>query len=171
MATKKEIFNVIEIFKKKRNKNYILLKCTSNYPSDPSDSNILTIKDMKKEFKCPVGISDSYSRYWCAISFSRLGAQVVEKHFKLKSSSKKRALDDAFSLIPEQMTQLVCESKNVWKSIGKTLMDQAKMKKSLIFRRSLFATKNIKKGDFFTSIISEYFGQILVCNPKNLIRL
>ena len=118
MATKTEILNVIKIFKKKRNKNYILLKCTSNYPSDPSDSNIITIKDMKKEFKCPVGISDHTLGIGVPLASVALGAQVVEKHFKLKNSSKKE-LDDAFSLIPEQMSQLVRESKNVWKSIGK----------------------------------------------------
>ena len=167
MATKKEIFNVIEIFKKKRNKNYILLKCTSNYPSDPSDSNILTIKDMKNEFKCPVGISDHTLGIGVPLASVALGAQVVEKHFKLKSSSKKRALDDAFSLIPEQMTQLVCESKNVWKSIGKISYGPSKNeKKSLIFRRSLFATKNIKKGDFFTSDNIGIFRPNIGLQPK-----
>ena len=57
MATKKEIFNVIEIFKKKEIKItfYSSVQVTIH---QTSDSNILTIKDMKKEFKCPVGISD-----------------------------------------------------------------------------------------------------------------
>ena len=74
---------------------------------------------MKKEFKCPVGISDHTLGIGVPLASVALGAQVVEKHFKLKNSSKKKALDDAFSLIPEQMSQLVRESKNVWKSIGK----------------------------------------------------
>ena len=152
MATKKEISNVIKIFKKQRNNNYILLKCTSNYPADPADSNILTIQDMKKKFKCPVGISDHTLGIGVPLASVALGAQVVEKHFKLKSSFKKKALDDAFSLDPKQMSQLVRESKNVWKSIGKISYGPTNNeKKSLIFRRSLFATKDINKGEFFTS--------------------
>lgn len=167
MATKKEILDVIKIFEKKRNKNYILLKCTSNYPSDPSDSNILTIQDMKKQFNCPVGISDHTLGIGVPLASVALGAQVIEKHFKLKSSSKKKALDDLFSLDPEQMSQLVRESKNVWKSIGKISYGPTNNeKKSLIFRRSLFATKDIKKGDLFTSENIGIFRPNIGLQPK-----
>tara|TARA_B100000989_G_C19494444_1_gene451329 strand:+ start:111 stop:1145 length:1035 start_codon:yes stop_codon:yes gene_type:complete len=167
MATKKEIFNAIKIFKKKRNNKYILLKCTSNYPADPSDSNILTIEDMKKKFKCPVGISDHTLGIGVPLASVALGAQVVEKHFKLKSSFKKKALDDAFSLNPEQMSQLVRESKNVWKSIGKISYGPTNNeKKSLIFRRSLFAKKDINKGDLFTSDNIGIFRPNIGLQPK-----
>ena len=48
-TTLKEIKNTIKIFKKKNFKNFALLKCTSSYPAPVSDSNILSIPDMKKK--------------------------------------------------------------------------------------------------------------------------
>ena len=50
--------------------------------------------------------------------------------------------------------------------LAKSLMDQVIMKKILIFRRSLFATKNIKKGDLFTSDNIGIFRPNIGLQPK-----
>ena len=53
-----EIKELLKFLKKNKCKNFALLKCTSSYPALPSDSNINTIKDMRKKFNCEVGLSD-----------------------------------------------------------------------------------------------------------------
>ena len=39
-------------------KNLALLKCTSNYPADINDINLLSIPKLIERYKCPVGSSD-----------------------------------------------------------------------------------------------------------------
>ena len=149
MASINEINNVVKIFKKHHNYNYVLLKCTSNYPSDPKNSNIKTILDLKKKFNCEIGISDHTKGIGVAIAATVLGASVIEKHFKLNHETK--SLDKDFSLNPEQMKKLVVECKSAIDSLGQVhygpTIDE---KKSLYFRRSIIVKKNIKKGDYFS---------------------
>ena len=48
MASKKEIKEAIKTAKKNGCPKVILLKCTSAYPAGITDTNIATIKDLKK---------------------------------------------------------------------------------------------------------------------------
>ena len=61
----------------------VLLKCTSSYPTDPKESNIRTIKNMRETFNCEVGISDHTLGIGVALASISLGASIIEKHFCL----------------------------------------------------------------------------------------
>ena len=58
MATKEEIFEAINAAREVNCRDLAILKCTSNYPASPSNTNISSIRAMRDIFNCEVGISD-----------------------------------------------------------------------------------------------------------------
>ena len=149
MATKSEISDAVEVARKNGCKNLALLKCTSTYPAPEEDINLRTIQDMKKEFKCEVGLSDHTLGISVPLAALSLGATIIEKHFVL--SKKKITPDSAFSADPSEFSQLVTEAKKVFKSLGKVKYGATKSElSSLKFRRSLYVVKDIKKGELIT---------------------
>ena len=151
MATKKEVHQALECAKKYGCKNIALLKCTSTYPAPVSDINLKTIEDMRKEFNCEVGLSDHTLGIGVPLVAICNGATIIEKHFTL--SKKIKSPDSAFSSEPSEFKQLVKESKNISLSIGKIKYGPSESeKKSLIFRRSLYVVKDIKKGETFSDL-------------------
>jgi len=128
----------------------LLLKCTSNYPSSPEDSNLVTIPHMKQLFNTEVGISDHTLGIGVSIAGVALGATMIEKHFTLKRSDG--GVDSAFSLEPNEMNILVKEAYKAWHAIGSVCYSATEQeKKSAIFKRSVYVVKDIKKGDVFSS--------------------
>ena len=156
----KELTELVNLIKKLRCKNLILLKCTSNYPASPKYSNLLTIPFLKKKYNCQIGLSDHTLGIGTAIASIALGATVVEKHFTLKRSDG--GMDSAFSLEPNELKDLVIETKRAWESIGKVFVGPTSHEiKSLQFRRSIYVSKKIKKGAKFNS------NNISVIRPAN----
>ena len=52
---------------------------------------------------------------------------------------------------PEEFSQLVSETKRAWQAIGEiNYGPTSSEKKSLIFRRSIYVARDIKKGEKFT---------------------
>ena len=149
MASKAEITETVKTLQDFGCKQYALLKCTSSYPADPKNSNIMTIPDLKKQFKCVIGLSDHTMGVGAALGAISHGANIIEKHFTL--DRKDGGVDSAFSLQPEEMKTLVQESINAWKSIGKIFYGATESEKgSLKFRRSLYVSKDIEKNEVFT---------------------
>src|SRR5690606_918418 len=73
----------------------------------------------------------------------------IEKHFTLNRADG--GVDSTFSLEPKELKSLVVESERAWLSLGKvTYTLSQKEQKSMVFKRSLFASSDIKKGEPFT---------------------
>ena len=87
MASISELDELVQTMLDCGNKNFILLKCTSNYPSQPTNANIRTIPHMKNLFKCEVGLSDHTMGIGVPVASVSLGATVIEKHFTLDRSA------------------------------------------------------------------------------------
>mgnify|MGYP001315650536 CR=1 FL=1 len=103
------------------------------------------IVDVIKKFKCNVGLSDHTLGIGVAVSSIAYGASVIEKHFVLDRS--KGGVDSSFSLEPQEMKNLCIEVKNAWQAKGKIFYGVTKSeKKSLRFRRSLYFTRDLSKG-------------------------
>jgi len=86
----------------------VLLKCTSTYPADPSNSNLKTIIDMQNQFPdCVIGLSDHTLGTSVSIGGISLGAKVIEKHFTISRSEG--GIDSAISLEPVEMKKLVTD--------------------------------------------------------------
>ena len=149
MASLSEIDQAVRVAKNSGCVNIILLKCTSNYPANPSDSNLSTIRHMRELFNCEVGLSDHTKGIGAAIASIPLGATVIEKHFKL--SKYEKGVDGEFSLDPIEFKSLVEESRVAWQSIGKIKYGPVDNEKNYLqYRRSLYVTQDMRKGEKFT---------------------
>ncbi|OVE82216.1 pseudaminic acid synthase [bacterium K02(2017)] len=146
MASFEEMQDIVNVIAKTGNNNFILLKCTSTYPGDPSSSHVNTIPDMQKRLGCQIGLSDHTLGIGVALASISLGATVIEKHFTL--SRAEGGVDAAFSLEPAELKQLVVESQRAFKGLGQVHYGLVEGEKSSMrFRRSLYITKNCKAGD------------------------
>jgi N-acetylneuraminate synthase len=149
MASISELGETVSVARNAGCEDLILLKCTSSYPSSPENSNLLTIPHLRELFECEVGLSDHTLGLGVAVASVALGATVIEKHFTLNRLDG--GVDSAFSLEPNEMKQLVEESERAWSALGKVFYGPTVAElKSLQFRRSLYVTENLKKGDLLT---------------------
>ncbi|HDH87032.1 MAG TPA: pseudaminic acid synthase [Desulfobacteraceae bacterium] len=149
MATIAELDETVGTAREAGCRDLILLKCTSSYPATPKNTNIRTIPHMAELFNCQVGMSDHTMGIGAAVASVALGATVIEKHFTLSRADG--GVDSTFSMEPDEMRALVIETKRAWQALGKVSYGPTeKEKKSLIFRRSLYIVKDMKKGDIFT---------------------
>lgn len=127
----------------------VLLKCTSTYPASPENTNIRTIPHLRELFGCEVGLSDHTMGVGVAVAAVALGASVVEKHFTLARADG--GVDSAFSLEPAEMSNLARETERAWQAMGSVHYGPTEAeRKSLVFRRSIYASADIAKGDQFT---------------------
>ena len=125
-----------------------LLKCTSSYPAKFSDANLLSIPWLREKFQCVVGLSDHTSGIAAAIGSVVLGASIIEKHFIV--SRDHGGVDSSFSADESEFGKMIMEIKNAWWAIGEpTLRLSEEEKKSLMFKRSIYAVSQIKKGEIF----------------------
>ena len=149
MATLDEINETYKIAKKFGAKDITLLYCVSNYPSSLKDFNLNNIKILKNKFKCRVGLSDHSKDNKVAIASVAAGAEVIEKHIAL--DNQKKGLDIQFSLKGKEIKDFREDIDLAYQLLGKKTFHRNKSEeKSKIYRRSIFATKNIKKGEKFT---------------------
>lgn len=149
MADAGEISEMVETFKGAGGENLVLLKCTSNYPSTPGNSNIRTIPHMRDLFHSQIGLSDHTLGTGVAVASVALGATVVEKHFTL--ARKDGGVDSQFSLEPDEMTALVNETLRAWQALGEVNYGPTDSEKSSgKYRRSLYITADLKAGDTLT---------------------
>ena len=145
-----DIKKVIKILKLNKNSKLILLKCIAEYPADPKDLNLKTIAYMRKKFKCLIGFSDHTLGIGASIAATTLGACVIEKHLKLENDNT--SIDSFFSVTPSQFKKMVKEIRDAENSIGRVSFSLGKNQKIILeSRRSLYASKNIKKGEKFTN--------------------
>ena len=149
MANLDEIETTVRTAKRNGANDITLLYCVSNYPSKISDFNLNNINILKKKFKCKVGISDHSTDNRVAIASIAVGAEVIEKHIAL--DNQKKGFDIDFSLKGKEIKKLRDDIDVAFNLLGKKSFFRNKSEnKSKIFRRSIFTTKNIKKGEKFS---------------------
>ncbi|HHV73354.1 MAG TPA: pseudaminic acid synthase [Thermoanaerobacterium sp.] len=149
IATLSDIEEAINACKRMNNDQIVLLKCTSEYPSPLEEINLKTIPNMIETFKTIVGLSDHTLGISVPVAAVVLGAKIIEKHFTLSRSMG--GPDAAFSLEPDEFSQMVRSVREVEKALGDVSYELSdKSMKSREFSRSLFAVEDIKKGGIFT---------------------
>lgn len=149
MASIAELGETVSTIRNAGCEEFVLLKCTSTYPANPKNSNVVTIPHIRELFGCEVGLSDHTIGVGASVAAVAHGATVIEKHFTLSRADG--GVDSAFSLEPVEFRQLVIESERAWQSLGKVTYEPMEAEKgSLIFRRSLYIAEDMKKGDELT---------------------
>ena len=151
MANLKEIELAYKTAKKYGAKDIALLYCVSNYPSKNSDFNLNNIKILKNKFKCKVGLSDHSKDEKIAVASVAAGAVIIEKHIAL--DNQKKGLDIKFSLKGKAIKRFREAIDLSYKLLGKeTFYRHKSEEKNKIFRRSIFAAKDIKKNEKLTKV-------------------
>ncbi len=149
IATIDEIQDAVDICKSVGNNEIILLKCTSAYPAALEDANLLTIPNLAQTFGVIAGFSDHTLGITAPIVATTLGAKVIEKHFILDKSIG--GADADFSLDKQEFADMIKAVRDSEKLLGKVDYSMTeKKKKSRQFARSLYVSKDIKKGEIFT---------------------
>lgn len=158
LASIEDISTAIETAKKSGAKDITILKCTSSYPADASDTNLLTIDDMQQKFGVKVGLSDHTLGIGAAIAAIALGAVAIEKHVTL--SREDGGVDSAFSLTPAELKMLKEEGIRAWKARGKVTYGGTDNEQySKRFRQSIWPSRDIKKGEILSS------ENLKICRP------
>jgi len=149
MATTQEIDEAVSTIRANGCEQFVLLKCTSSYPSVEKDANILTIDDMRQRYECEVGLSDHTLKPYVAFAATAHGAVVIEKHFTIARTEG--GVDSAFSIEPLELRELVQGNKLVWQSLGDICYGSLDVEgTSLKERPSIYVVRPIKKGALFT---------------------
>lgn len=149
MANEQEIQEAVDCVLGEGNQQIILLHCISSYPATTEKSNLNAIRTLREKYDVTSGLSDHTLSNVAAISGVTLGACVIEKHFMLSNDIE--SPDKAFSILPQQLQQLVDDVNTTWQALGSgsisTTEEESKNKQ---FRRSIYIVSDIKKGEVLT---------------------
>lgn len=149
MATLGEIDEALNVCRQSGGNEIALLKCTSAYPASPEEMNLKTIAHMSEAFQVPVGLSDHTLGTAVSVAAVAVGACIVEKHLTLNRNEN--GPDSAFSMEPNEFQEMVRSIRITEKAMGNVCYDLTeKQKESRMFRRSLFAVKDIRNGEKIT---------------------
>ena len=149
MATLDEIQHAVSVLSANGTTELALLKCVSAYPAPAQDMHLRTMADMRLRFKCPVGLSDHTLGPTVAVAAVALGADLIEKHIKLNQEDD--TPDAAFSMAPDAFGEMVQALRLTESALGQVHYQQTEQEtKSLVFRRSIFVSQDIKKGHTFS---------------------
>ena len=166
VASFDDIAESVEVLKSAGCKEIILLKCTSTYPASPEKTNLLTIPHMRERWQCEIGLSDHTMGIGVALAAVGLGVRVIEKHFTLNRADG--GVDSAFSMEPHEMKALVDESLKAYQALGHVQTEvQAVEEKSLLFKRSIYAEKDIKAGETLNDTNLKIIRPALGLAPKH----
>lgn len=149
MASVEEIQDAVDACKRVGNDQIVLLKCCSEYPANWEDMHLGNIPDMRERFGVHVGLSDhSFGSIGAVVAVS-LGARVIEKHVKIDGV---KSADSEFSMTMEEFGQMIKDVNDACViSKGPDYSLSPKEQASTVFRRSLFAVKDIEPGDIIST--------------------
>lgn len=128
-----------------------ILQCTTQYPTTPENIGLNVIKDMKKRYGCPVGLSDHSGTIYPAIASVTMGAELIEVHVVF--DKKMFGPDASSSLTINELTQMVDGVRFLETSLGQEVdkNDNSKyMELKKIFEKSLAVNKDLPGGHVLT---------------------
>ncbi len=151
-----EIKNAVSVVRRAGNKKLILMHCVAVYPPKEDAINLYNIDMLRDLFHIPIGFSDHSIGIITALAAVARGASVIERHFTLDRSMP--GWDHAISSDPEEMAELVKESKKVSLALGRydRILSKEEEVKKKSFRRSIVAANNIRKGQIIKKADLDY---------------
>lgn len=146
MANLEEVERTIKLIRKYHNQ-ILLFQCTSEYPSQYENINLLGLKTLKEKFNLHVGMSDHSIGIMVPCAAVAMGAVAVEKHVTLSRHMK--GTDHIGALDPPGMERLVIWIRNFEKAKGNGVksMVNAAFSAKLKLSRSIVAKRDLKKGE------------------------
>jgi N-acetylneuraminate synthase/N,N'-diacetyllegionaminate synthase len=149
MTTLEELRPSVELIKKLNNK-FVLLQCTSTYPTKYEDVQLKGIEQLRKEFGVPVGFSDHSIGVYMPFAAVALGACVVEKHFTMDRNMP--GPDQKASIEPSELKELVIGIRAIESAMKKTkIVTNGERDVQNFARESVVSLVDIPTGAVITS--------------------
>ena len=128
-----------------------VLHCTTEYPTPMAEVNLRAMQSIQAAFGVAVGYSDHTPGIEVAIAATALGATVIEKHFTLDRNMP--GPDHKASLEPDELKAMVTAVRNIEIALGDGIkrLTPSEVRNKPVARKSLVASKTIKKGEAFSS--------------------
>ncbi|WP_264553450.1 N-acetylneuraminate synthase family protein [Flavobacterium sp. N2038] len=150
MAGKKELDDAIEVITKYHS-DLSILHCVSQYPTEPKNVNLNTIKYLLANYSdFVIGYSDHTIGISTPVAAVAMGAKIIEKHITLDRRMK--GTDQAGSLGPDGVYRMVRDIRILDQSMGIEdifiVPETATAKEKL--ERSIATNKKIKSGTIIT---------------------
>ena len=123
MSNINDLKKTIQFITQIKNKSFLtdkfsILHCIASYPTELKDSNIITIKHLKKLFGLQVGLSDHCRSNLPALVSLGMGVRIFEKHITL-SNNYSNFIDHKVALNPKDFANYVKQIKEAYETIGK----------------------------------------------------
>lgn len=148
MATDEEILEAIEVCRSVGNNDITLLKCTSSYPTPLQDAHLKAMSGFERKWGVKVGLSDHTQGFLAPVIATSLGASMIEKHFIIDKALG--GVDSAFSLDRDEFALMIKYVRDTALTLGDENYQNKIDDKKREFSRSIFVSKEIKKGEIFT---------------------
>jgi 3-deoxy-D-glycero-D-galacto-nononate 9-phosphate synthase len=146
MAGEKELNDALHTITKYHNQISIL-HCVSQYPTEPQNTNLNTVKYLQKKYsEYTIGYSDHTIGISTPVAAVALGAKIIEKHITLDRRMK--GTDQAGSLGPDGINRMVRDIRVLEMAFGKEeiFIDPSVKSAKEKLERSIATNKFIKKG-------------------------
>ena len=147
MAGKKELDDALGVITK-YHQQISILHCVSQYPTEPQNTNLNTIKYLQKNYnQFTIGYSDHTIGIATPVAAVAMGAKIIEKHITLDRRMK--GTDQAGSLGPDGINRMVRDIRVLEMAFGKEELfidPSVKIAKEKL-ERSIATNKEIKIGD------------------------
>lgn len=155
LSTLSEIDKAVRTIESAGNEQIVILHCVSLYPPADDQVNLNNIDSLQRLYPYPVGFSDHTIGFSIPLAAAAKGACVIEKHFTL--DKEMFGWDHQISADFFELKTIASESKRIHKAMGSHRIvvneDDARIK---AFRRSIVATKQIKKGEVLTTEMLDF---------------
>ena len=159
-----DIYEALEVCKATGNNDIVLLHTSSLYPTEPDDTNLNTMKTLKKIFQVHVGFSDHTMSSTAAVVAVAYGATVIEKHITL--DKKMKGPDHFYATEPEKFKQYITDIRVAEASLGNGKIQMHSKVRKIARRESIYAKTNIEKGEIIEAKNIEIKKPALGIRPR-----
>ena len=150
MAGKKELDEALAVITKYHN-DIAILHCVSQYPTEPDNLNLLTIRYLQKHYdQYTIGFSDHTIGIAAPIVAVGMGAKIIEKHITIDRGMK--GTDQKGSLGPDGVRRMVRDIRLVehWMGTEDLYIDRSVAASKVKLERSIASNKDLEVGHIIT---------------------
>ena len=150
MAGKKELDEALAVITKYHD-NIAILHCVSQYPTEPDNLNLLTIRYLQKHYgQYTIGFSDHTIGIAAPIVAVGIGAKIIEKHITIDRGMK--GTDQKGSLGPDGVRRMVRDIRLAehWMGTEDLYIDRSVAASKVKLERSIASNKDLEAGHIIT---------------------
>ena len=150
MAGKKELDEALAVITKYHD-NIAILHCVSQYPTEPDNLNLLTIRYLQKHYgQYTIGFSDHTIGIAAPIVAVGIGAKIIEKHITIDRGMK--GTDQKGSLGPDGVRRMVRDIRLAehWMGTEDLYIDRSVAASKVKLERSIASNKDLEVGHIIT---------------------